>query len=610
MFTHPSYQKFWYEKVYPRKPFPVQTPVEKNKKVDQPENKTNKPSAFQEPSSVQNQSVQNVDTSKQLAEVVTSDSAFQKIVKDTIWVETQKMKVGISKVGARIVSLKMKDYKYGHRNPNDTITTRLIGSTIDLVPERSFGGSQLSVNNLSLDSNIFELTSPSASSSFKGATKIELTTNSPTGKVSKIYSFTENTYRIGLTVKGERISGQKVRLGWDAGIEESEWGSSMNNAPEKRKAHYYDGSSVQHIEANKKLTESQAGNIRWVGVSSKYFFIAMVHDSVDDADIQMTTFPTSIISVEKNKKKNEFKDFNFSLNYQKIASGNELNYWFFAGPTQLDELKKYEVRFQEILFPVLGWPSHILWSDQWFPPIAEFVLWLLLRIFAFVKDYGIAIFLLTLLSKIVTYPMTLSSMKSMNRMKLIQPKIAELRSKYKNNPKKMNEELMGIYKKEGVNPLNPGCLPIFLQMPIFIALFVVLRKAIELRGAGTFFIPWVHDLSQPEVLFDFGQWIPGGIPFYGSNFALMPIIMAVLTFFQNKMTIGKDPNQQMMIWFMPIFMLVLFNQFPSGLVLYWTLQSGLGLIQQYFTNKSEASRIAQQPVPAAQKKVSARSGKK
>lgn len=154
----------------------------------------------------------------------------------------------------------------------------------------------------------------------------------------------------------------------------------------------------------------------------------------------------------------------------------------------------------------------------------------------------------------------------------------------------MNDEMMALYKAEGVNPLNPGCLPMFLQMPVFIALYVVLGKAIELRGASTIITPWIKDLSRPEVVFSFDSIIPGGIPFYGSNFAILPIIMAILTFFQNKMTI-KDPNQKMMIYFMPIFMLMLFNNFPAGLVLYWTLQNALGVIQQYYLDKSQKKAV-------------------
>ena len=160
----------------------------------------------------------------------------------------------------------------------------------------------------------------------------------------------------------------------------------------------------------------------------------------------------------------------------------------------------------------------------------------------------------------------------------------------------MNQETMALYKREGVNPLNPGCLPMLLQMPVFIALFVVLRKAIELRGAATILVPWIHDLSLPESLFSFEKIFPNGIPLYGSNLAVLPIVMAILTYFQNKMTI-KDPNQKMMIYFMPVFMLVLFNNFASGLVLYWTSSSALGLIQQYYTEKRR-NKAQDQGMPA------------
>jgi len=120
-----------------------------------------------------------------------------------------------------------------------------------------------------------------------------------------------------------------------------------------------------------------------------------------------------------------------------------------------------------------------------------------------------------------------------------------------------------------------------------------------LRGAATVLLPWVHDLSKPEAIF----FLPGnGIPFYGTNFAILPIIMAILTFFQNKMTI-KDPNQKMMIYFMPIFMLVLFNGFPSGLVLYWTMQSALQLLQQFYTEQYKKKEMLPAPVrPTVRKK--------
>ena len=123
-------------------------------------------------------------------------------------------------------------------------------------------------------------------------------------------------------------------------------------------------------------------------------------------------------------------------------------------------------------------------------------------------------------------------------------------------------------------------------MPVFIALYVVLQAAIELRGAHSIILPWVADLSQPESVFNLSTIIPGGIPFYGSNVAILPILNAVLMFVQQKMTI-KDPNQMAMVYIMPIFMLVIFNNFSSGIVLYWTFSSALGILQPYLLIKAK-----------------------
>jgi YidC/Oxa1 family membrane protein insertase len=329
---------------------------------------------------------------------------------------------------------------------------------------------------------------------------------------------------------------------------------------------------------SKEGKENASGEYKWIGISSKYFFVSIVADSMSNADLAINSFYVN----DKYSKKNS--NVNYGISYEKTADNNEVKYWFYAGPIQYKELNQENIKFEKILFPVIGWTNIFFWADSWFPLLAEFVLRFLLFLTSFVKDYGISIALITIISKVITYPMTHSSTKTMNKMKDVTPKANQLREKYKNNSKKMNEELMELYRKEGVNPLNPGCLPMFLQMPIFIALYVVLKKAIELRGASTFIIPWVKDLSKPETLFSLTKFFPDGLPWYGSSVALMPIVMAVITFFQNKMTI-KDPNQKMMIYFMPIFMLVLFNNFPAGLVYYWTLSSGLTLIQQYFTTK-------------------------
>lgn len=557
LFNTETYNKFFYEKVYPRQPYVSKT--QENREVNQPSQE--QPKAEE----------QKIDSSK-IGSPTTLDTSTSNLVKtDTVWIETDKMILGIQERGAIIVSAKMKDFLYNE----DKNESRKKSQLIDILPAYSKNGAQLIIKDENFDEKNFVTNDTSKKIIVVGNEEkvIKFTTNQNNVEVTKSFVLKNGTYRVGLNISKYNLSGEKIEIGWAGGIEESEKGKQTQ--PEIRTAHYSNGKTSQHIQMNKEDTENATGDYKWVGVSSKYFFVAIVYDKDKDADISIKSFrqPNELM----NKKDNAI---NYQISYTKIAEENVENFWFFIGPNDYKELRKYDLAFDNNLFPVLSWAKYLFFADKWFPSLAEGVLWLLLKLYDIVKDYGVAIVLLTFLTKLVTYPMTHSSMKSMNRMKDMQPKIQAMRDKYKNNPKKMNEELMNLYKKEGVNPLNPGCLPIFLQMPIFIALFVVLRKAIELRGAGTVLVPWIHDLSKPEVLFT----LPWQIPMYGTNFAILPIIMAILTYFQNKMTI-KDPNQKMMIYFMPIFMLVLFNSFSAGLVLYWTLSSAFGIVQQIITNK-------------------------
>jgi YidC/Oxa1 family membrane protein insertase len=307
--------------------------------------------------------------------------------------------------------------------------------------------------------------------------------------------------------------------------------------------------------------------------------LAIIPEKIKDTEIRIKAFEVKTKEDEGDIKKN--KSLNFNLLYKVFASGKKELFWLYAGPSQLTELKSYEIGLQKVLFRGYGW---FFRADLWFPAVCEFVLWLLIQLQKGVKDYGVVIIILTIILRIVTYPLTQSSMKSMNKMKEVQPRLNKIREKYKGNPKLMNQKMMDFYRNEGINPLGgmSGCFPMILQMPIMISLFIVLRKAIELRGQGTFLIPWVDDLSQAEVLFPLGF----NVPLYGSNVALLPIIMAVLMYFQNKATI-KDPNQKAMIYFMPIMMLVLFNNFPSGLCLYFTFSTALQVIQQFIMDRKK-----------------------
>jgi len=312
---------------------------------------------------------------------------------------------------------------------------------------------------------------------------------------------------------------------------------------------------------------------------------ALIPQEVINRDLTFSSF------VINNKEKIEGININYKFEFGQnpprgtnIREDSFVEYTLFVGPSRHSYLRQAGVGLERTLFRGYGW---FFRADLWFPPLCEGVLWFLNFFGKLVGDYGISILLLTLLLKIVTFPLSQASINSMAAMQVLQPKIQDIQQKYKDNKQLQQQKILELYQSEGINPLASlgGCIPLLIQMPIMIALFIVLRKAVELRGETTFFLPWVHDLSAAEVLFR----LPFTIPFYGDNFAILPIFMAGLMFVQNKMTI-KDPNQIAMVYLMPAIMLVMFNNFPAGLVLYFSFSSLLQILQQkYFVKKPAES---------------------
>lgn len=233
--------------------------------------------------------------------------------------------------------------------------------------------------------------------------------------------------------------------------------------------------------------------------------------------------------------------------------------------------------------------------------------WLMEFLYKLIPNYGIVILLMSIIIKIVTFPLTQKSYSSMKRMQLVQPKIKELQEKYKNNQQVLQQKTMELYKEEKVNPMG-GCLPMLLQMPILYGLFIVFRTTIELRGAP--FMLWMKDLAAPDALFSFGA----NIPLLGTEFNVLPILMTVLMVIQQKLSgtgamgTGQQAQQQkMMQWMMPAMMFFLFYRFPSGLVLYYLTFNALTILQQKFmintkVEKDFAATHPQSPVVAKAKK--------
>ena len=244
----------------------------------------------------------------------------------------------------------------------------------------------------------------------------------------------------------------------------------------------------------------------------------------------------------------------------------------YMGPLDYNIVKAQKVDLEKIMD--FGWD----WLTR---PFAEYII---LPVFSwmntFISNYGVIIIIFALLIKLVTYPLSMASTKSMKKMSALQPALKELQEKYKDNPAKLQSELGRIYKEAGVNPLG-GCLPVLLQMPLLYAMFYVFRSSIQLRQQG---LLWVKDLSIPDSILDFGF----SVPMYGDHIAVFPILMAVTVFVQQKITPTAQTNEQMkvMVYIFPAMMLLFFNNMPAGLGLYYLMFNIFSVAQQFYINKT------------------------
>ena len=201
----------------------------------------------------------------------------------------------------------------------------------------------------------------------------------------------------------------------------------------------------------------------------------------------------------------------------------------------------------------------------WLTILAKPLYWLLEKIHGFVNNWGWSIVLLVVTIKAAFYWLNATAYKSMAKMKAINPRITEMRERLKSNPQAMQQEMMKIYREEKVNPLG-GCLPVMIQIPVFIALYWVLLSSVEMRNAP--WALWIHDLAQPD-------------PFY-----ILPLVMAITTMIQTALNpLPPDPMQAKLMWMMPMMFSVMFFFFPAGLVIYWVTNNTLTILQQSFINK-------------------------
>lgn len=242
---------------------------------------------------------------------------------------------------------------------------------------------------------------------------------------------------------------------------------------------------------------------------------------------------------------------------------------YYVGPKKYSRLKK------------LGHHQDSVMQFGWLTWLCKPMLGALNAIHKVVRNYGLAIIVLTVIVRILFWPVTHKSTESMKKMQKIQPKVQGLRQKYKDKPQKMNQEVMALYKEHKVNPMA-GCLPIVVQIPVFISLFKVLRSAVELRFAGFL---WIRDLSEPEGL------LAGVVPWPGSGINILPLFMTATMLWQQQLTPSAgDPQQKKMMMLMPLVFLFIFYPMPSALVLYWSVSQLLAIAQLLFSKYRDKAR--------------------
>jgi YidC/Oxa1 family membrane protein insertase len=379
--------------------------------------------------------------------------------------------------------------------------------------------------------------------------------------VEKAYLFSPDTYRIGLTITIRNASFQTIT--------DSLTLSLMTLLPEKQGRYGFSGPSalinnkLQNVEIKKiKDKNTYTGMLKWVAVQDRYFMESIIPQTGVEAGMHLF------------QKENHLLETQYRQPVSVIPPGTQqrFEYHLFLGPKSMRILKQIGNDLDKAV------------NFGWFDFIAKPCVWLMNQLYRVIPNYGIDIIVMTLFIKILLWPLGTKSYKSMNEMKKLQPLMAEIREKYKHDKKKMNEEVMALYRVYKINPMG-GCLPMVAQIPVFFALYRMLYEAIELRHAP--FFGWINDLSAPDRLFNFGFSIPFMEPPYG--IPVLTIIMGASMLLQQKMTpTPGDPTQAKMMMFMPIIFTVIFINFSSGLVLYWLVNNILSMAQQYYITKKKA----------------------
>ncbi|NQW29121.1 MAG: membrane protein insertase YidC [Ignavibacteria bacterium] len=494
----------------------------------------------------------------------------------TLTVQTDLITVRLSSYGATFTSYKLKNYQpwYKETAPN---------ALVDLIQPgaREFGFSFRTMNGSKVEavSIPFEWSTNKDVVTVTGSDSVIIKGTARTldgGIIERSYRFTGNKYDVATTLTLDSMesiipqTNRYVNLEWKKGIRYQEH-STVDESNQAACLASYNGEldELDASEFNVPVEQSANGKIEFIATKTKYFLVALKPMEEFDG----SAFYGGI----RYGAPDEGHVEQYHLTYKLPYSGGRQTHrvLLYAGPMQYDTLSHY------------GLTNVMNFGWKWIiKPIGEyFMLPTLKFIHSGIANYGVAIILFALLMKLLLYPLSITQLKSAQKMKLVGPLVNEAREKYKDDMQKQQQETMKIYGEYGINPAG-GCFPLLLQMPFLYALYAVLNLNIELRQAA--FLPvWITDMSIPDVVLS----LPFKLPLFNiDKFSGLALLMGATLFIQQKQAV-TDPRQKAMVYMMPVMLTLMFSTLPSGLNLYYFVFNVVGIAQQLYINKYSRKQL-------------------
>ncbi len=525
--------------------------------------------------------------------VALPDSAPPASQSQTVVRETDLYILAFDTAGATLGSVKLKNYKNDDGSPVEMLLRPSKDVTGELPFALSFGGyaaPQLTVPFKLTETTTANQATYDFSRTFLAPSGIPFT-------LHKTYMFDKDEYlfELRVTIQNSVNDFPSLNFGGFAytltlGPQIGPHYLKLDNRNDFRNYAYWADNKRQDPGVKMGTLKDLDKHFTWTGIVGKYFTAIAVPDAtayhvVYDSRVLVPGFDRSTIDFERPP-------------LQSATATDTFRFYF--GPMKKEILSRYNDASQNA-FGISGLHAdEVVTSSILIGWLANLLKYVLDFFYLLIPNYGIAIILLTLLTKLVFLPLTFSSSESMAKMAALNPKMQEIRTRLKDKPDKMNQEIAALYKREKVNPLS-GCLPLLLQLPVFFALYNLLNTHFELRGA--MFIPgWIPDLSVPEAIVTF----PFTIPLVGwTALRALPLLMVASQILSSKFTQPSGAPQQsgsqakLMMYALPIVFLFILYDMPSGLVLYWTVQNILSTAQQLYINhlrKKKDQESGQTPV--------------